>query len=52
MIGDNETDIIAANAAGIKNTILVRYNHNIDKSDSNATFFVDSIKDSINVILS
>ena len=52
MIGDKETDIIAANAAGIKNTILVRYNHNIDKSDSNASFFVGSIKESIKVIVS
>ena len=52
MIGDKETDIIAANAAGIKNTILVRHNHNIDKSDSNAFFFVGSIKDSVKVIVS
>ena len=52
MIGDKETDIIAANAAGINNTILVRYNQNIDKSDSNASYFVGSIKDSIKVIVS
>ena len=52
MIGDKETDIIAANAAGINNTILVRYNQNIDKSDSNASYFVDSIKDTIKVIVS
>ena len=52
MIGDKETDITAANAAGIKNTILARSNRNIDKSDSNASYFVDSIKDSIKVIVS
>ena len=50
MIGDKEVDIIAANAAGIKNTILVKYNHNIDKSDSKATFVVDSIKESKEII--
>ena len=50
MIGDKEVDVIAANAAGIKNTILVRYNHNIDKSDSKTTFVVDSIKESKEII--
>ena len=44
MIGDNEIDVIAANAAGIGNTILVRSGHKIDESKSNASFFLDSIQ--------
>ena len=50
MIGDKETDIEAANLAGIKNTILVRSGHSIDEAKSNAKFIIDSIKDSINLI--
>ena len=44
MIGDKERDIIAANSAGIDNTILVRSGHKIDESNSNASFFLDSIQ--------
>jgi D-glycero-D-manno-heptose 1,7-bisphosphate phosphatase len=44
MIGDKETDIEAANLAGINNTILVRSGHLIDESNSNSKFIVDSIK--------
>ena len=50
MIGDKETDIEAANLAGIKNTILVRSGHSINESKSNAKFIIDSIKNSINLI--
>jgi D-glycero-D-manno-heptose 1,7-bisphosphate phosphatase len=50
MIGDQESDIKAANLAGIKNTILVRSGHTIDESNSNAKFIIDSIKHSIDVI--
>ena len=50
MIGDKETDIEAANAAGITNTILVRSGQLIDKSNSNSKFIVDSIKQSSEVI--
>ena len=50
MIGDKETDIEAANLAGIKNTILVRSGHSIDEAKSNANFIIDSIKNSINLI--
>ena len=50
MIGDSETDIEAANAAGIFNTILVRSGHLIDESNSNSKFTIDSIKQSNEVI--
>ena len=44
MIGDKETDTIAANSAGIDNTILVRSGHRIDESNSNAKIILDSIQ--------
>ena len=50
MIGDSERDIIAATSAGIKNTILVRSGHKIDKENSKAKFYLDSIKDTSNLI--
>ena len=50
MIGDSESDIKAANAAGISNTILVRSGHLVDESNSNSKFIVDSIKQSNEVI--
>ena len=46
MIGDSESDIKAANAAGIFNTLLVRSGHLVDESNSNSKFIVDSIKQS------
>ena len=51
MIGDKETDIIAANKAGINKTILVRSGHEINESKSMATFIIDSVKDVKNVII-
>ena len=50
MIGDSESDIKAANTAGISNTILVRSGHLIDESNSNSKFIIDSIKQSREVI--
>ena len=50
MIGDKERDIIAANSAGIDNTILVRSGHRIDESNSNARFILDSIQQSKQII--
>ena len=44
MIGDKEVDVIAANAAGIEKTILVRSGYEIDESKSKASFFLDSIQ--------
>ena len=50
MIGDKEVDVIAANASGISNTILVRSGHRIDESKSKASFIVDSIQQSKQII--
>ena len=50
LIGDKETDIQAAIASGINKTILVSSGHIIDKPSSSALFFLDSIKQSPQVI--
>jgi len=50
MIGDKERDTIAANSAGIENTILVRTGHRIDESNSNARFILDSIQQAKQII--
>ena len=50
MIGDKEVDVLAANAAGIDNTILVRSAHRIDESNSKASFFINSIQQSKQII--
>ena len=50
LIGDKERDVIAANAAGIENTILVRTGHRIDESNSYARFILDSIQQSKQII--
>ena len=50
LIGDQELDVIAANAAGIENTILVRSGHRIDESNSNARFILDSVQQSKQII--
>ena len=50
MIGDREVDITAANASGIKSTILVKSGHRIDESNSNASFILDSIEQSKQII--
>ena len=50
MIGDKEVDVTAANASGIKSTILVKSGHRIDESNSNASFILDSIEQSKQII--
>ena len=50
LIGDKEVDVIAANAAGIDNTILIRSGHRIDESNSNARFILDAIQQSKQII--
>ena len=50
LIGDKDGDVIAANAASIENTILVRSGHRIDESNSNARFILDSIQQSKQII--
>ena len=42
MIGDKDIDILAANRAGIHNTILLKSSYKIDKSKAN--FFLNSIQ--------
>ena len=51
MIGDKEDDIIAANNAGIYNTILVKSGHEINEATSNAKYILESIHHSVNTIL-
>jgi D-glycero-D-manno-heptose 1,7-bisphosphate phosphatase len=43
MIGDKETDIIAANNSGITNTILVKSGHKINQNNSHAKYILESI---------
>ncbi len=52
MIGDKETDITAANRAGIYNTILVKSGHKIKEADSKAKYILNSTIESIEIILS
>ena len=51
MIGDKEADIIAANHAGIYNTILVKSGHEINEGNSNAKYILKSIHHSVQIIL-
>jgi D-glycero-D-manno-heptose 1,7-bisphosphate phosphatase len=50
LIGDKETDIEAAYAAGVDKTILVKSGHIVGESDTKAKFLVESIKESSNII--
>ena len=51
MIGDSESDIIAASLAGITNTILVGGSHKTDKEKNTlAKYCLNSIKDIRNVV--
>lgn len=50
MIGDKETDIVGARAAGIKQSILFNSNQFDKKIHSRATHIIDSISDSILLI--
>ena len=52
IIGDQETDIIAANSSGIINTILVKSGHKIDELNSNAKYILDSINQTNKIITS
>ncbi|MDB2517627.1 D-glycero-beta-D-manno-heptose 1,7-bisphosphate 7-phosphatase [Amylibacter sp.] len=50
MIGDKETDIEAANAAGVNKTILVRNGQSIEGTISKAKLVLESIKESIHFV--
>ena len=52
MIGDKERDIIAANKAGINNTIMLKTDHKLNQSSSNAKIIVDSILQTKQIITS
>ena len=49
LIGDKETDIKAANLAGISNTVLVKTGHKIDENKTNAKYILKSIAESIQI---
>ena len=51
VIGDKETDIDAAGSAGVDNTILVKSGHSVDEMNTKAKFILESIKESIQIIL-
>ena len=50
LIGDKETDIIAANNSGITNTILLRGGNKVNESISNAKNILYSVSDCINIV--
>ena len=50
LVGDKETDIDAANAAGINNTILVKSSSSVDKMSTKSKFILESIKESTQII--
>jgi D-glycero-D-manno-heptose 1,7-bisphosphate phosphatase len=50
LIGDKETDIQAANAAGITNTILLKNGHGLNAINTNAKYIIKSIEDTIEII--
>jgi len=50
LIGDKEVDILAANSAGVSNTILVRSGHKINEDNSNAKYILDTIYQARQVI--
>jgi len=50
IIGDSERDIIAAKNSGIKNSILLIENKNLEKEDTLATYTSNSIQDILNII--
>ena len=51
MIGDNESDIVAANNSGISKTILVGSGHKFNETKSNSKYFLNSIKQVNQVII-
>jgi len=51
LIGDKESDIGTGRRAGMKNLILVRSGHSIDESNTEASYIVDSVYDTIRIIL-
>jgi D-glycero-D-manno-heptose 1,7-bisphosphate phosphatase len=50
LIGDSENDIIAANNAGIKNTIIVKTGNKVNEKNTTAKYILESIHDAIQVV--
>ena len=50
LIGDKETDIQAANNAGINQTILIKSGYIIDELKSNARYIINKVSDSAKII--
>jgi len=50
MIGDKESDIEAAKAAGVNKTILLKSGHSDEGKSSKAKFVLESIKESIQFV--
>jgi len=50
MVGDKESDIEAARAAGIGHTILVESGHPVDAANSRAEYLLGSVKEAIDII--
>ena len=51
LIGDKEEDIISAHNSGINNTIIVKSGHKIDELNSKAKYILNSMNESIKVIV-
>ena len=51
MIGDKESDVHAANSAGISNTILVKSGHKVDEINTKSKLVLDSISESAKFIV-
>ena len=51
MIGDKLIDIIAANSAGVNNTVLLKNNHSESKSESISNFYIYTLKELKKIII-
>lgn len=51
MIGDKLIDIIAANSAGVNNTVLLKNNHSESKTESISSFYIYTLKELKKIII-
>ena len=52
MIGDKDSDISAANSAGIHQTIMLKSIHNDKNYDSSASYYINSLKEIKKIVTS